>query len=335
MKVPKIRQLPSGAYTCQLRIDGKSISITGDDPDKVYAEAVGVKSGLIKVKRNPGNMTLGQAIDKYIETKDAVLSPSTISAYKKMRKFCFQEIMDVQLSAINQQKLQAAVNRMAKEKSPKYVSNAYGLVIATLKEFMPDETFRIKLPQKKKYDYAVPTDEDIKAIIEFSKGTPNEIPILLAIWCGLRMSEIRAIKKADIKDGLLHIHSAIVDVDGVPTEKGTKSYSGTRNIQLPKYLEDLMLAVEGDVIVPDTANAIRNRFFRACEKNGLQHYRFHDLRHAHASVMLALGVPNKYAQERMGHATDNMLKNVYQHTMAKQQNEYTKRINAYFESLIK
>ena len=44
------------------------------------------------------------------------------------------------------------------------------------------------------------------------------------------------------------------------------------------------------------------------QKAGIQHYRFHDLRHINASVMLALGIPNKYAEERMGHATDNMLK---------------------------
>ena len=34
-----------------------------------------------------------------------------------------------------------------------------------------------------------------------------------------------------------------------------------------------------------------------------------------ASVMLRLNVPDKYAMERMGHSTNNMLKNVYQHTM--------------------
>ena len=47
---------------------------------------------------------------------------------------------------------------------------------------------------------------------------------------------------------------------------------------------------------------------------------------------MILNVPNKYAQKRMGHATDNMLKNVYQHTMRSKEDEYAHRINDYFES---
>lgn len=50
--------------------------------------------------------------------------------------------------------------------------------------------------------------------------------------------------------------------------------------------------------------------------------------------MLALGVPNKYAQERMGHATDNMLKNVYQHTMTERQQAVADQIENYFDSKI-
>ena len=37
--------------------------------------------------------------------------------------------------------------------------------------------------------------------------------------------------------------------------------------------------------------------------------------------MLLLNVPDKYAMERMGHASTNMLKNVYQHTMRSKSEE--------------
>lgn len=61
--------------------------------------------------------------------------------------------------------------------------------------------------------------------------------------------------------------------------------------------------------------------------------RFHDLRHYYASLMLSLGVPDKYAMARMGHATPNMLKNVYQHIMDDKDKEVSLAINQYFESL--
>lgn len=38
--------------------------------------------------------------------------------------------------------------------------------------------------------------------------------------------------------------------------------------------------------------------------------------------MLMIGVPNRYAKERMGHATENMLQRVYQHTFADKQKEF-------------
>lgn len=55
------------------------------------------------------------------------------------------------------------------------------------------------------------------------------------------------------------------------------------------------------------------------------------MRHANASIMLALGVPDKYAMERMGHATNNMLKTVYQHTMKSKQDEVADVVDSYFE----
>ena len=42
------------------------------------------------------------------------------------------------------------------------------------------------------------------------------------------------------------------------------------------------------------------------------------------------GVPNKYAMERMGHSTDGMLKNVYQHTFKSKQQEYDVVLNDIF-----
>ena len=46
--------------------------------------------------------------------------------------------------------------------------------------------------------------------------------------------------------------------------------------------------------------------------------------------MLIAGVPNKYAMERMGHATENMLKTVYQHTYKSKQEEYDVKLNDFF-----
>ena len=46
--------------------------------------------------------------------------------------------------------------------------------------------------------------------------------------------------------------------------------------------------------------------------------------------MLELGVPDKYAMERMGNATPYMLKKVYQHTMVKKHDKVDRQIEDYF-----
>ena len=51
--------------------------------------------------------------------------------------------------------------------------------------------------------------------------------------------------------------------------------------------------------------------------------------------MLLQGVPDKYAMERLGQATNNMLKNVYQHTFKDEQTKISDNLNNKFNEIIK
>ena len=332
-KLPTPQKLPSGVYRCQVMVDGKRVSVVDEDPAVAQAKAVALRAGLIEEKKTGNSMTVGQAIDRYIESKDAVLSPSTVAGYKRVRQNALQDLMSVKVADLTQEAVQKAVNKMARVKSPKSVRNAHGLLSAALEEYRPDMILRTTLPQKQKYDVAVPTDDDIERIIAAAKGTEMELPVLLAIWLGLRASEIRGLTWDCVSGSVLHIRQAIVEGENGPELKGTKTYSGNRKIRLPNYLADLISEQPrtDDYIVHLSGQAMYKRFSRLCEKSGLPHYRFHDMRHANASIMLALGVPDKYAMERMGHATNNMLKTVYQHTMKSKQDEVADVVDNYFE----
>lgn len=59
-------------------------------------------------------MTLYEAIDKYISTSDAVLSPSTISGYRIIQRNAFKSIINLKLSQIDKETLKEAVNIEAK-----------------------------------------------------------------------------------------------------------------------------------------------------------------------------------------------------------------------------
>ena len=333
---PKPTLLSSGMWRCQILIDGRRHSITAATPEAANAKALALKAGFIETYRNPERLTVDRAVERYIESKNVVLSPSTIKGYKKIQRNHMEAIKATPLSMLSQEKVQRWVNALAKEHSAKTVKNAHGLLTAVVREYRPSLVLHTTLPQKDAKQIAIPTESEIKQIIKAAQGTEMELPILLAIWLGLRASEIRGIRWEDIQGDRLHICRAIVDgVDGAAIKK-TKTVAGDRWIKVPQYIIDLIgqLPQKGEYIVTLTGAAMYMRFSRLCERIGIPHYRFHDLRHTAASVSVLLGVPTKYSQQRMGHATDNMLKTVYEHTMREKEDEYADLINKYYEDII-
>ena len=62
------------------------------------------------------------------------------------------------------------------------------------------------------------------------------------------------------------------------------------------------------------------------------HYRFHDLRHYHASIMISVGAPNKYIIADMGHASMDMVNRVYGHVMADRQRQIAEQMTKQAEA---
>jgi integrase len=152
------------------------------------------------------------------------------------------------------------------------------------------------------------------------------------------MSEIRGVKYSAIKDGYLTINNVIVTVDGKPVEKtSTKTIGSTRVLKLPQVLENLINhkkeTSDSEYVTTLSGQAIYKRFSRLLEKNNLPHIRFHDLRHLNASVMLKLGIQDKYAMERGGWSTTSTLKSVYQHTFSSEREKADALVDEYFSNI--
>jgi len=77
---------------------------------------------------------------------------------------------------------------------------------------------------------------------------------------------------------------------------------------------DYGLVFATHVGTPLTARNVGRDFKRALARAGLPNsVRFHDLRHAHATLMLRAGVPLKVASGRPGHSNIGSTANLYQH----------------------
>lgn len=348
----KINQLPSGSYNAKVydytTADGKRKykSITASSKSEVkrliavfLAEREELHTEREK-REDPAYMTVGEAIDKYIESKSNVLSPSTIRGYRQARNHSFPELMERGIDEVTSAELQAAVNAEAVHSSPKTVRNKYGLLVSALAVYAPDLKIKVTLPQKVKPDIAIPTENEVKQMFEAVAGTELEIPLYLGALCGMRRSEIAALRWDDVnfENGTITIRAAkVLNEEGEYVLKGTKTIAGKRIIRMFTRVADKLTtakeAAVGETVTTLLPAHITDRFAVMLTKAGLPHYRFHDLRHYTVSVMLSLNMPKNYIADYVGHETERMIDLVYGHIMATAKSTFEDRVNDYYDKI--
>lgn len=330
----KAKKLPSGNWRARAyyTVNGEKKCKSFTAETKKEAEYL-ASMFLVKEKDKQKNgLTVGEAIDEYIASKENILSPTTIHCYKEIKRNNLSELCNIPIEKLEPETVQKHFNRLALKKSPKTIYNAHGLLVSVLNVYAPEIRLKTTLPKKQKKIKHFPSVEDILKAV---KGTEIELPCLLAIWQGLRMSEVRGVKKSDIKGGILTINRVIVRVDGKDVIKEeTKTVESRRQLRLPEYILNLIEQTDGEYITELSRSMIYEKLSRILKINGLSHICFHDLRHLNASVMLALGIPDKYAMERGGWSSTSIMKSVYQHTFSGERQKVDEKIDSYFSSIV-
>jgi integrase len=290
-----------------------------------------------KHKSKPENKTIGELAEIYLDSRSNLISPSTMRSYRIYMRTAFPEIMKMRAGLITKQLYQAAVNDYAKDKAPKTVRAAHALICNVFRENHIDIDYKnIMLPPKVKAEIDIPTTEEIKVILEEAKKRGIHLPVLLAALLGLRRSEIFALTWGDIdtKNKSIRINKAVVrDEDNAHVVKTTKTQTSTRALEdiPPQIIEALPERGADDERLFDiNSDTFSDRYRRIIKRLGFN-YTFHSLRHYNASIMLIQGVPTKYAAERMGHSTEDMLKKVYQHTFPDMHKQYSQNLANYFK----
>ena len=175
-------------------------------------------------------------------------------------------------------------------------------------------------------------------------GSWLEAPAAIAAATGMRRGEILALRRADLTGDLTALR---VQRTLQPTRQGLvfeqpKTARSRRTVLLPAFLrpylerqlaaqaarraraadwqEQGLLIDRGDgrPLNPDTLSAGWARHLR---RRKLPPVRFHDLRHAHATLMLAQGVHPKVVSERLGHASIGITLDLYSHVLPTPQEE--------------
>lgn len=345
-KLPKAQKLPSGTWRCQVMVDGKRVSVVAETPGEAQAKAVALKNGLIEEsallkEERKGAITLKCAIDRYIESRENVLSPSTISGYREIQRNRFRELMGKRVLDIEVSDLQAAVNAEAKTVSTKTIRNALGLTVAVISEYKDISTKRIRLPQRKRTEHAYLDEQGMMNLFEAIQGSPVEIPILLAVWLGMRRSEIMGLcwDSIDFEHSKILIRRTYIrGADGKYVLRDEmKTEASRRTLDCPGYILQKLEAYtpehrEGRVFLMHP-NTIYDTMRDICQRHDIPFVGVHGLRHTNASVMLSLGIVDKVAMARGGWSTDVTMKQIYQHVFQSDKDIAGSKVDSFFQAI--
>lgn len=317
------RKLPSGSWRVRVYIgckpDGSPIykSITGDS--KKDAERKAATFSYSPASSSP--LTLRDAVYSYISIKENILSPSTLTGYLTMYRNYLGHLGDFPLSRLSNDKIQQHFNLLAVDHSPKTLTNFRSLLISVLKLYAPSFVLIVKVPAKKKVAPYIPSDDDVRALIDAAHDTPIELPIILAAFGSLRRSEISGLFPDCVFSDHISIRRVYVQAPDRSwiLKDQPKSFAGYRDVYLHPYIMEAIHALCDDVpsghsVFDLRPDQIYTRFETARKKAGVTPFKFHALRHYFATFSHAMGIPDQYIAKIGGWEDVSTLQRIYQHT---------------------
>ena len=302
----------------------------------------------------PGKTTVAQFLDRWLKDYAwANLAPRTAEGYEHIiRRHLIPSLGSMPLTQLKPEHLQ----RYYSEKlsggrldakgglSPKTVRHHHVTLHDALQSAVKwgvlarNPADAVDAPRFQQHEMHTLDEHDVYRFLEAAKATPHYALFHLALYTGMRRSELLALRwsDTDLVLGQLSVVRSLHHLrDGKMVFRAPKTAKGKRMIALSPvtcsvlrdHLEqqktvcllmgkplgdnDLVFSrSDGSPLLPDT---VTGTWIKLVRQNGLAGVRFHDARHTHASLMLKQGIHPKIVQERLGHASIGITLDTYSH----------------------
>ena len=322
--MPKAKKQKNGTWRCQLWLgeetlpDGKKKQIVKSFTAPTRTEAEDMAS---EYRRKHGrvavaNLTLSDAISRYIDSKSNILSPSTIRGYKASAEHVLAPISDVSVRKLDSVTVQQWINEQTENYAPKSLRNGMALITAACTSLDPSFTVHVTFPKAPKKEFYIPSLEEVQQLINAAQNSNIKKAIMLSAYGSLRRGELCALTKEDIdiKSNWITINKDLVEnEDGQFILKPMpKTIESCRRVPVPDFvIEELKSG-----LITCTPNAISRAFEHTVKACKLPHIRFHDLRHFFASYLHLKGIPDAYIEKYGGWKPGSrVMKEVYRNTI--------------------
>jgi integrase len=314
----------------------------------------------------PDKTTVTQFLERWLENTKANVAPRTHERYVEIaRKNIAPLLGHAILAKLRPAQISEAYCKALSEGrrdgkgglSPRTVLHMHRVLKQALKQGVRWELLHrnpadaVQPPKVEKRRMTTYDMAQTAALLEALKGQRIYVPALLAVLCGLRRGEIAALRwgNVDLDKGSLAVVESVEQMNGRVRPKETKS-GRVRTVALPLTVRDELKAhrltqaqhmlkfgvrLADDSLVctledgsPMQPTFITHEWVRAIKGTALPRYRFHDLRHAHGTHMLASGTHIKVASERLGHSKVGITLDLYSHLLPGMQEDAAAKIDA-------
>jgi integrase len=301
----------------------------------------------------PNKMTVSSFLESWIEHVKSQVSPRSHERYSELaRKNIVPLIGAIPLTRLKPAQISAAYAKALTEGrrdgtgglSPRTVTHMHRVLKQALGQAVRWELLSrnpADAVDPPKVDWVPVQTYDISQtaeLIEAVRGTSMLMPALLAVLCGLRRGEIAALRwrNVDLASGQMSVVESAEQTKAGIRYKSPKSGKGRAVALSPTMVEELrahrakraqdllrlgIRLSDDDFVVgqadgsPMQPTFITHQWVKTIRATPLAHLRFHDLRHAHATHLLASGVHPKVASERLGHSKVGITLDLYSHVM--------------------
>ena len=192
-----------------------------------------------------------------------------------------------------------------------------------------------KLPKIEKKEMKVLQPEQIGAYLQEANRRGLLAAYYLELTSGLRRGELLALlwTDLDIENMTISVSKQVNRINGKLKVSQPKTPNSIRTIPIPKQAVDLLILEHekhpespymfvspktGTMFDPDS---FRHTHEKILEAAGIEHIRFHDLRHTFATLSLQNGVDVKTLSSALGHYSAGITLNTYTHVTQKARRE--------------
>ena len=297
-------------------------------------------------------LKLGEYLGRWLE--DSVKGTVRNTTYERYEQISRARIVPmlggVKLKALSPTHVRGLYKEKLSSLSPRTVQYIHVTLHKALKQAVSDgliprnATEAVKPPQVRREEIRPLTPEQVKMLLEAASGDRLEALYVLAVHTGLRQGELLGLKwdDIDLETGTLQVRRALTTAKGgprlaAPKTKGSRrrvSLTGSAAQALKSHLERQLEEIDragslwqenGLVFASETGAPLdrrdltSRRFKPLLKRAGLPHFRFHDLRHTCATLLLTQNVNPKVVSEMLGHSSIAITLDTYSHVLPNMQ----------------